>query len=89
MDPRPDYVIVFSIDPNFNSPVRGLSTEKDSTLRAKRAAQLSSEYDRLVTTLKQADLHVTSRKAAAGTDAVLIFVKADERRVREEATRER
>ncbi|GAA5985026.1 hypothetical protein JCM10908_002492 [Rhodotorula pacifica] len=89
MDPRPDYVIVFSTDPNLNSPVRGLSTEKDSTLRAKRAAQLSAEYDRLLTTLRQADCQVTSRRAATGTNAVLIFVKADERRVREEATRER
>ncbi len=89
MDPRPDYVLVFSIDPNLNSPIRGLSTETDSTLRAKRAAQLSSEYDRFVTILKAADLRVTSRKAADGTNAVLVFVKADERRVREEATRER
>lgn len=89
MDPRPDYVLAFKTDPNYNSPIRGLSSEKESTIRAKRADQVKSEWDRLVTTLKQANLSVTSRKGAAGTGTVLIFVKADEKRVREEATRER
>lgn len=89
MDPRPDYVLVYSTDPEYNSPIRGLSGERASALRAKRAEQIRKEYHHLLKTLKQANIHATSRKGAEGTNTLLIFVKAEEHRVREEATRER
>ncbi|KAJ8292595.1 hypothetical protein OF846_004358 [Rhodotorula toruloides] len=89
MDPSPDFVLVFSTDPNYNSPVRGLSSDQDSKVRSKRADQLRDEYAKLVEVLEGAELKVTGRNGAEGTNTVLLFVKAGEQRVREEVTRER
>lgn len=89
MDPTPDFVLVFSTDPNYNSPVRGLSSDEDSRVRSKRADQLRDEYAKLVGVLEGAGLKVTGRNGAQRTNTVLLFVKADEQRVREEVTRER
>lgn len=87
MDPSPDFVLVFSLDPHYNSPVRGLPQDKG--VKAKRAEQLRSEHSALVTRLKTAGFAVQGRKGAQGTNSLLLFVKADEQRVRQEATRER
>ncbi|BGP42532.1 hypothetical protein JCM10450v2_006630 [Rhodotorula kratochvilovae] len=87
MDPNPDYVLVFSLDADYNSPVRGLST--DAQTRAKRAQQLRDEHAALVARLKEAGFAVQGRKGAKGTNTLLLFVRADEHRIREEATRER
>ncbi|GAA6058250.1 hypothetical protein JCM3770_006077 [Rhodotorula araucariae] len=87
MDPNPDFVLVFSLDPNLNSPVRGLAS--DAQTRAKRAEQLRNEHAALVARLKEAGFAVQGRKGAQGTNTLLLFVRADEHRIREEATRER
>ncbi|GAA5892461.1 hypothetical protein JCM8208_005827 [Rhodotorula glutinis] len=87
MDPSPDFVLVFSLDPHYNSPVRGLPQDKG--VKAKRAEQLRSEHSALVTRLKTAGFAVQGRKGAQGTNSLLLLVKADEHRVRQEATRER
>lgn len=89
MDPAVDFVLVFSVDPDYNSPVRGLGLGQDQAVRAKRVDQVRDEFSRLVAVLQAADLTVTSRRGAKGTSTVLVFVKASEQRVREEATRER
>ncbi|GJN93434.1 hypothetical protein Rhopal_006490-T1 [Rhodotorula paludigena] len=88
MDPAVDFVLVFSVDPDYNSPVRGLGHGQDQAVRAKRVDQVRDEFSRLVAVLQAADLTVTSRRGAKGTSTVLVFVKASEKRVREEATRE-
>ncbi|GAA5975577.1 hypothetical protein JCM11641_003539 [Rhodosporidiobolus odoratus] len=88
MDVQADYVLVFSLS-STHSPVRGLGESNADKVKALRAQQIKEEYTKLVDTLKQADLTVTGRRGAPGTDTVLLFVKASEQRVREEVTRER
>ncbi|BGP13520.1 hypothetical protein JCM10213_005366 [Rhodosporidiobolus nylandii] len=82
------FVLVFSLSPSY-SPVRGLGEQNEAQVRRLRSEQLKEEYDKLVETLRVADLQVTGRRGAQGTDTVLLFVKASEKRIREEVTRER
>jgi hypothetical protein len=86
--PQVDYAIVFSTSTSY-SPVRSFGDKSEAQVRRLRAEQLKEEYNKLVTLLKAANLDVTVRRGAPGTDTLLLFVKAHEKRVREEATRER
>ncbi|GAA5877867.1 hypothetical protein JCM8547_002701 [Rhodosporidiobolus lusitaniae] len=83
-----DFVLVFSLSDQY-SPVRGLGENNQAKVKKLRQDQLLNEYRNLAATLKAADLSVTGRKGAPGTDTVLLFIKASERRIREEVTRER
>lgn len=86
--PSVDYVLVFSTSATY-SPVRSFGQDSEQKVRQLRQTQLKEEYNKLVTTLKTADLDVTGRSGAPGTETLLLFVKASEKRIREEATRER
>ncbi|CEQ41706.1 SPOSA6832_03452, partial [Sporobolomyces salmonicolor] len=88
MDPRPDYILVFSLSDQY-SPVRPYGDKSESKLKQQRADQLQDEYAKLVACLRGCDFDVTGRSGAEGTETVLLFVKASEKRVREEVTRER
>lgn len=87
MSPQPDYVLVFSLS-SANSPVRSFGDKSEAQVRRLRAEQLKEEYTKLVDRLKAADFEVTSRRGGA-PETLLVFVKASEKRVREEVTRER
>ncbi|GAA5907924.1 hypothetical protein JCM5296_006134 [Sporobolomyces johnsonii] len=88
MDPRPDYILVFSLSDQY-SPVRRFGDKSPSKLKQQRADQIQDEYAKLVACLRACDFDVTGRSGAEGTDTVLLFIKASEKRVREEVTRER
>jgi hypothetical protein len=87
MSPQPDYVLVFSLS-SANSPVRSFGDKSEAQVRRLRVEQLKEEYAKLVDRLKAADFEVTSRRGGA-PETLLVFVKASEKRVREEVTRER
>ncbi|GAA6043352.1 hypothetical protein JCM8097_008045 [Rhodosporidiobolus ruineniae] len=88
MEASPDFVLVFSLSTS-QSPIRGLGENNRAKVKQLQAQQLKDEYNKLVELLRQADLTVTGRRGAPGTDTILLFVKASEKRVREEVTRER
>lgn len=88
MDPRPDFVLVFSLEDNY-SPVRAFGEISESKLKADRAKQVQEEYEKLVARLQACDLEATGRKGAEGTDTLLILVRGKEKRILEEVTRER
>ncbi|GAA5907782.1 hypothetical protein JCM6882_004555 [Rhodosporidiobolus microsporus] len=88
MDIQPDYVLVFSLSSNY-SPVRGLGEHNQAKVKASQAQQLKEEYQKLVERLEAANFKVAGRRGAPGTDTILLFVKASEKRVRLEITRER
>ncbi|GAA6022675.1 hypothetical protein JCM10207_008577 [Rhodosporidiobolus poonsookiae] len=87
-DVHADFILVFSLS-DAHTPVRAFGDDNKAKLKASRQQQLQDEYTRLTEVLKQADLSVTGRRGAPGTDTVLLFVKASEKRIREEVTRER
>lgn len=88
MDPRPDFVLVFSLSDEY-SPIRAFGDISPSKLKADRAKQLQEEYERLVGRLRACDLEATGRKGAEGTNSLLILVRGKEKRILEEVTRER
>jgi len=88
MDPRPDFVLVFSLEDKY-SPVRAFGEISEPKLKADRAKQVQEEYEKLVARLKACDLEATGRKGAEGTDTILILVRGKEKRILEEVTRER
>lgn len=88
MDPRPDFILVFSLSDEY-SPIRAFGETSPAKLKADRAKQLQEEYERLVGRLRACDLEATGRKGAEGTDSILILVRGKEKRILEEVTRER
>lgn len=88
MDPRPDFILVFSLSDEY-SPIRAFGDISESKLKADRAKQLQEEYERLIKRLKACDLDATGRKGAEGTNSILVLVRGNEKRILEEVTRER
>ncbi|GAA5898715.1 Ist2p [Sporobolomyces salmoneus] len=88
MDPRPDFILVFSLSDEY-SPIRAFGDISPSKLKSDRATQLQEEYEKLIGRLRACDLEATGRKGAEGTDTILILVRGKEKRILEEVTRER
>lgn len=88
MDPRPDFVLVFSLSDEF-SPIRAFGEVSPAKVKADQAKQLQEEYEKLVARLRACDLEASGRKGAEGTNSILILVRGKEKRILEEVTRER
>lgn len=77
-DPKPDYIIVFKTGIDANSPDKAA---------AHQAAQ--DQYSNLLGVLKSSGLEATGRNGGKGSETLLIFVRATEKRVQAELHRER